>query len=287
MTRAIFLPWLWRYYRPLIFVFLMSSLFFGTKSLKDAFALDILFYSPFILCSFSYVLCLAMGKLDWSMGAIVGFAGIAHLTSTLETNNLYCGYLAGILVGIIVGAINGWMVGILKWPSLLATLGTMLVLNPTNQFLLQQEKLSRAVETYLNNHSNTTALPLALLIGWFGVLLVVLKFTKLKLYTIAIGEDHFQALRFSENPKVIIVLVYILQGMTAGLTGACVVGFQPRHGYASYETLPLLVLTAGLIGGMKLKGGGRPSLINLFYAIGIVLCLLTWWTHGIQLFLSP
>ena len=282
-----FLAALKRFYLPLFLLVLSASLFFGIKSQNLDMASEILFYSPFILCSVSYLLCLAMGKLDWSIGAIVVFAGIAQLTSTFETNNLYCGYLAGLLAGMILGAINGWMVGILKWPSLLATLGSMLVLNYINQFFLQQKKMSLVMEYYLKSHPHELALPCVFLIGGLIFLLIIIKTTKLKLYAMAIGEDHVQALRFSENPKVIIVLVYIIQGMTAGLSGACLVAIEPMRVYVTYETLPLLVLAAGLLGGMRLKGGGRPSLIKLFYAIGIVLCILTWGRHGIQLFLRP
>jgi ribose/xylose/arabinose/galactoside ABC-type transport system permease subunit len=239
--------------------------------------------SPLIFCALSTMLCLAMGKLDWSMGTIVAFSGIASLLSQHETGSLLCAYLGGLTAGFIIGGINGWMIGILRWPSLLATFGTFLVFSRINNFITYQKYFTDALASLSPiNTSDSLKWLYGLLLFWLLVLIFVLKFSKLKLYTIAIGEDLAQALRFPEEPKVIIVMVYVLQGLTAGLTGTCLVQYQVQNVYQNHELLPLLALGACCCAGMKLKGG-RPPIFKLACTLGIFLCciqLFEFWSQS-------
>lgn len=235
---------------------------------------------PLILLSISTALCLAMKRLDWSMGPTVYSASLCANLSYLETGSITCGVLGGVIFGLLTGMFNGCLIGRLRLHSLLVTLGMALlsehfqILNKNWISAPQREQHQvQALETWSNiihHPSSFIALTLSFLI-FLALFLVFLGRSNLLLYAVAIGSDERQTWRLPEKVSVVIFSCYLLQGFVAGIAGVMFSWTQPyletsQHGHG----LSLAILSSCLLGGMSFEGS-RPHFPSLTCGIGIVI----------------
>lgn len=197
------------------------------------------------------------GGVDLSAGSVMGLSGItmAHAYMNLGWPGPLA-LLAGLAAGTAVGLANGALVGGLKLPPFIATLGFLSIARGlsywvTGGITISIETAARpsAILAFLADHAWAAAVVLAA-IGW----LVLARFSWGR-YVYAVGGNE-EAARFAGLPiGAIKAGIYAAAGLCAALAG-CSMALRFGSAYvaigAGYE---LQIIAACAIGGVSFSGG--------------------------------
>ena len=166
--------------------------------------------------------------------------------------------LAGSLTaGLILGLINGFTVGYMRIPPMLATLGSLGA--GLGIALLLQNGVN--VATYaLNPVATSHAIPgipnliiIALLVVAAGY--VLMHMAVFGRHTLAIGSSEEAARRVGLKVERHLLKVYTLGGLASGLGGFLAVAYFSTTSVAGHSTDNLQAITAVALGGTSLFGG--------------------------------
>ena len=233
---------------------------------------------PLALVAMAQVFVLLVGDLDISVGAIMTTCVIIAstiITSNAEGGTVLLGILAMLGAGIGIGIVNAGLVHVIKIPSIIATLGTLSILEglallarPIPAGLISFDFLdSLTVSAGFMPYAFIGLVVLAVLLDLW------LHWSRSGLETRAVGYDQRSARRLSTPEKRIRVRAFILSGFMAAVASlflAAQVGVgDARVG----STFALSSIAAAVLGGTSL-GGGRGSFFGAMMA-ALFLSLIT------------
>lgn len=166
--------------------------------------------------------------------------------------------LAGSLfAGLCLGLVNGFAVGYMRIPPLLATLGTLGA--GLGVALLLQNGVNTATYT-LNPVASGKLIPGVPNVVLIGLVVVVggavlLHLSVFGRHTYAIGSNEEAARRVGINVERHLLKVYVLGGMCSGFGGYLSVAYFSTTSIAGHSTDNLQAITAVALGGTSLFGG--------------------------------
>ncbi len=192
--------------------------------------------------------------------------------------------LVGLGAGTLAGMLNGVLVAIMKLPPFIVTLGTWNIVMATNFIYSANETLREADITAQTTalHFFGSSFKLGTAVFTFGVigmvLLVlvlwyVLNHTAWGRHLYAVGDDPDAAQLSGIRVNRVLISVYGLAGLIAGLAAWVSIGrngsISPSAAVTDYN---LQAITAAVIGGISLFGGRGSILGTLFGAmiVGVV-----------------
>jgi len=208
---------------------------------------------------------------------------------------------AALVGGLLIGAINGVLVGYMRIPPMLATLGTLG--GGLGVALLLRKGVN--VATYaLNPVANGHVIPgvtnlvvialLVVVIGYIG-----LHYSVFGRHTLAIGSSEEAARRVGLKVERHLLKVYIVGGVANGFAGFLSLAYFSTTSVGGHTTDNLQAITAVALGGTSLFGGVATILgtligvwipavlqngfiiigVNPYWqmvAVGVVLILAVW-----------
>jgi ribose/xylose/arabinose/galactoside ABC-type transport system permease subunit len=212
-----------------------------------------------VITGCAVTLLMISGNFDLSIGSILGLTGMLSAFFVSAGMPLWISLIASTLIGTATGLLNGLMVVVLKIPSIIATLGTMyaarglaLVITGGNSI-----HLGLGPQFTLLGRGFLGPVPIMLLItlAILGIFFFIESRTILGKYSFAIGGNRRTALLSGINVGAIVILLYVLVGTLAGLSGTLMasrlgVG-QPMVG----QGFEFDVIVAIILGGTSLEGG--------------------------------
>jgi ribose transport system permease protein len=223
-------------------------------------------------------LVLIAGGIDLSVGSVMalgsGLLAVARVNWQLPLPFAIALCLG---IGLLAGLANGLITVCWSVPSFIVTLG-MLEVARGGAYLVTD---SRSI--FVGDAMGTTGTPLPV-IGLspafiLAALVVVagetlLSRTVLGRYIVAIGTNR-EAVRLSGiDPRPVVVSVFALSGLLAGLSGVFQVAYLESADPNSGIGLELSAIAAVVIGGTSLMGG-RGSVISSFLGVLIIAVLQT------------
>jgi ribose transport system permease protein len=165
-----------------------------------------------------------------------------------------CGSL---LAGLALGLVNGFAVGYMRIPALLATLGT-LGAGLGIALLLQNgvNTATYALDPVSGGHA-IPSVPNLITIAALAVILsaVLLNKSVFGRHTLAIGSNEEAARRVGIKVERHLLKVYALGGAMSGLAGFLSVSYFTTTSVSGHSTDNLHAITAVAIGGTSLFGG--------------------------------
>lgn len=219
--------------------------------------------SVIILIAFGATLVIIAGQIDLSVGSVAAFSGVAAawlLNSNLWPANLPPGFgiLVGVLCGATWGAVNAVLVGWLRLPSFVATLGTMGMARGLTYIVAGGQTIDMSANLRPLAEGNWLGLPIPLwiVIVCAALLSWVLRCTVIGRAVYAVGGNS-QAARFAGiDERKTLLFVYTVAGALTGLAAMIEVArlsnsAQPNTG----DTYPLDAIASVVIGGGSLLGG--------------------------------
>jgi fructose transport system permease protein len=187
-------------------------------------------------------------------------------------------------LGLICGAVFGWLNGVLitrlKMPPFIVTLGTLSIIGALNTFYSQSETIRmqdiEANAPFLSLMGNQLQIADARIM-WGSFLLILLAIavwyilnrTAFGRHVYATGDDPEAARLAGIDTDKILLSVYMLAGLVAGIAGWALIGRVGAISPTAGENMNLNSITAVVIGGTSLFGG-RGSIVGTLVGALIV-----------------
>ena len=216
--------------------------------------------------------------IDLSVGSLIAFSGVitALAIQSLGGDNpaiwhLWMGAMSGAIVCGLIGMFTGGLVTIFRIPAFIATLGIMFIAKGLAFIFSDSAPVPIANEAFgwLGRGRTFFGLPnsVILMLALFFTAHILMTRTSIGRYIYAVGGNP-EAARLSGVPvKLVLVFVYTLTGLLAGLGGVMEASLHITGDPKSGDLVELKVIAAVVVGGTSLAGGqGRilGTLIGAF-----------------------
>jgi ribose transport system permease protein len=219
-------------------------------------------FSWIAIAAFGESMVIIIGGVDLSVGAVMALAGLISALCLQAGFSVPFAVVAGLLTGGVVGWINGMMVGHVKLPPFIVTLGTMsiargIIFGLTGGWPVRNLPQGFRILGQADLSLGPWFLPLPVLVMLALTVLVSLLLgqTVLGRYIYALGNSERALLVAGISVTQIKVLVYTLGGLLTAIGGLLMtarLGVAAPTAAVGYE---LDIIAAAIIGGTSLFGG--------------------------------
>jgi len=209
-------------------------------------------------------------EVDLSVGASLAFTGCIGMAAINATHSLTLGILAALAFAGGVGLVNGLVVTKLRVNSLIATIGTMMMLQG-GVYLFTREAVQNhhhlAGFTDLGaGYVGPIPLPVIVAAVIFLVAWVTLRFTTLGRYLYAVGANE-KAVRLSGlRSERLKLFAFVVTGLCVGIAGLILSSLMNAGQPTAGRGFELTVIAAVILGGTSLLGG-RGSLFGTLLGV--------------------
>lgn len=210
------------------------------------------------IISVGMTLVILTGGIDLSVGSIVALTGSVTAGLLVGGQAIFPAVLMGMFVGGVLGFVNGLLITRAEIPPFIATLGTMTIARGLTLVYTEGRPITGMEETFRflgGGYLASIPVPVIIMVLIFVVTYIMLKKTRLGRYIYAIGGNEEAARLSGINTKKILLSVYVLGGLLAGVSGIIMASrlnsAQPTAGI-SFE---LDAIAAVVLGGTSLSGG--------------------------------
>jgi len=222
----------------------------------------------FIFADSVVIALLALGEsfvmlgrgIDLSVGSMMGLAAII-VGFRIQNNGmtLIPAVLLAAAIGLVLGLGNGLLVGWVRLPPIIATLGTLSVYSGL-EFVTTNGNQVDTIPNSFTNLGSTTVLPgipviLLLVLPFVIVSALVLRYTVFGRSIYAAGDDAEAAYRAGVPVRRVLLMTYVISGLFAGLAGVAFLIYTSGASSTTGINDNLSAIAAALIGGTALTGG--------------------------------
>lgn len=232
--------------------------------------------APLAILTAGQLFVIVSGGFDLSQGSMVSFVVVgAALLIDNDPTNTYWAIGLLLLFGVFIGLLNGFVVSYLKVPSLIATLGTLLMVRGAGLYWS-----GGAPRGYLTDNFRVFGrgfiqeVPLIERFPYAVIVLVVFALIAYFLFhrtnygrqLLAIGDNPLAARLSGVKVKRVRMIAFVLSAVFAVVAGILVGGFG---GVAvdTGEGLELQAISAAVLGGAVLLGGRGSVPAAIFGAL--------------------
>ncbi|CCV08526.1 D-ribose transporter subunit; membrane component of ABC superfamily [Mesorhizobium metallidurans STM 2683] len=209
-------------------------------------------------------------EVDLSVGASLAFVGCIGMAVLNSTHSLALGMLAALAFSGGVGLFNGLVVTRLRVNSLIATIGTMMMLQG-GVYLFTREAVqnhNRLVSFTDLGAGYVGAVPVPVILAAliFVIAYVTLRFTTLGRYLYAVGANE-KAVRLSGlRSERLKLFAFVVTGLCVGVAGMILSSLMNAGQPTAGRGFELTVIAAVILGGTSLLGG-RGSLFGTLLGV--------------------
>ncbi|MEG9862537.1 MAG: ABC transporter permease [Parvularculales bacterium] len=207
----------------------------------------------------SAVICTA--GIDLSVGSLVGLSGIVTGLIMQAGFGIELGFLGCMSVAALVGLVNGYLIAYLRMPPFVVTLGMLSVVVSLARVVSNNQMIwmfgpDQELFEWIGGES---VLGVPNVVWVLGILTAIFwwiwRYTTWGRWVIAIGGNS-NAARLAGIPvERVIVSVYVVCSLCAGLAAFMFVGYTGSVTNGMGFTWELTVIAATVIGGANLLGG--------------------------------
>ena len=239
--------------------------------------------SFFAIMAVGVTMIIISGGIDLSVGSIYALSGVLTAMALRSLGDMGTLPTVGIAVvmclglGLLCGLINGLMVVGLRVHPFIITLGTMwvfrgiaFVASKANSILVPQP-LTSAIKSTLGLSPSLYPVPLLVMLAVTAAGAVYLARTVMGRHVYAVGGNPEASRYAGLNNGRILVSVYALSGLAAGVAALVGSGYYGSASCADATGYELYVIASAVVGGASLSGG-RGSAVNAM--LGAVLIVL-------------
>jgi ribose transport system ATP-binding protein len=241
---------------------------------------------PLVLVSMGQASALLVGGFDVSVAALMTMCVVTAsftMTPTMSGLALLPGALALVAVGLATGVFNALLIRVLRLPSIVATLGTLSVLEGAS--LLLRSYPQGAINANVTNVLTSTVsfVPLA----FVGVVLLAaladlwLYRTRPGLALRAVGLDATSSRRLGMSTGRTVLLAFVVCSVMASIAGFYLVA-EVQVGSPIVGNQALESIAAAVLGGASLAGGKGS-----FFGTMLAALFLTEINNVLPLFQQP
>jgi len=210
------------------------------------------------------------GGIDLSVGSVMGLSGIMAGIVMAAGYPLWAGLAACLLSAMAAGAVNGFFIAYLKMSPFVVTLGMLaiarsLALVISNNRMFYEFGPDQALFLEIGGGQVLgLANPVWILIVFTAIYAWFYRYSTWGRYVFAIGGNAEAAKLTGVPVERIVMSVYVISGLMAGIASFLMVGWLGSVTNALGQTYELQVIAATVIGGANLTGGSG-------YAVGAMI----------------
>lgn len=205
-------------------------------------------------------LVILISGIDLSVGAVVTLANLMT-ASVLDGRDGRLPYalLVSVALGALVGLVNGAVISFIKVPDLVATLATMTIVTGVGYLLTNgaprgtSSPLLNSLMTHRFAGFLTTGVLFWALLA--AVTIVVLQRSVAGRYIYATGLNREASFYAAVPVTRVVISLYVLSGVTAGLAGFLLTGYTGSSYLGSGSSYQLASIAAVVLGGVSIFGG--------------------------------
>lgn len=213
--------------------------------------------APLALIAMATMPSVVSGGLDISIGPLANFVGILFsyvlLPSGMSTP--WVSIPICLAIGAAIGAINGFVVSVLRYQAIIATLASFIILGGINVMIAPTAQTHPANWT---SHLARTVLGIPgglLMLVVVGVVWFALSRTAFHRSLYAVGGDAPASYSAGVPLVRVRIAAYMLGGAVAALAGLTLVGMVGSIDYSYGQQYALVGIAAVALGGAALRGG--------------------------------
>ncbi len=254
-----------------------------------------------IILGIGVTFVLITGNVDMSVGGIIALTGVlsvyfsqgANVSQNTLANGLGLPYIVAVILALLcamgVGAINAFFIARLKVPSIIITLGTMMLARGTAQVITQGAQRNTSLPDAFGVLGSLgipgTSIRLSILVMLVLIIIafIVEKKTVIGRRIYLIGANPVAARLSGINVAKYLSALYIFSALLAGIAGILLAS-EFKSGVSSRATgYEFDALVISLLGGVSIAGG-FGSVLGMFVG-AIILSVVTSAATG--MLLSP
>lgn len=204
------------------------------------------------------------GGIDLSAAAILALSALVG-GNLIGGGHVFLGCLATLATGLGCGALNGGLITIGRMPPIIATLGTLYIIQSCATLY------SGGQCVYINGNLGLLGngfVPLVLTLLVFAVGYLAMRFTRLGRYVYAIGGNEESARLAGISPTRVKMAVYVTSGLLAALAALVTMGINNTFQANDVVDYLLAAIAAVVIGGTSIMGG-EGSVLGTMIGVGI------------------
>jgi ribose/xylose/arabinose/galactoside ABC-type transport system permease subunit len=245
--------------------------------------------APLLTLAGAFTLLMVSGYIDLSVGSAMGLSAVVYALLAINGVPFLPAFVLTVLVGAGLGMINGLLVVRLKITPVIATLITLSLFKGMALLLVQDGvsaiKSGGAMKMpgWFNSYGREgviLGLPMAFWVAVAVTLALVIAQNRSLLgkYAAATGGNPMAAKLSGINTSKIVILLYVIVGMSAALAGIARSSFMSLGDPLSGDGMELNAILVVLIGGTAFSGGeGRVmrSFIGALIIMALTVGMLT------------
>ena len=275
-----------RYFRELSVVGALLAVLFGLAWFAPA------FFSPQPLLSLvtreAPTLVVACGmacviitrQIDISVGSMFSVCSVCAGLLVARGWPLVLVLPASVGLGALFGAFNGFLVAVLRLPSIVVTLATMVTLRQGLNLIRQGEfvNLPDRVQWFGLSQTAGQLVLVGAALGLLVALAWAMRHVAAGRYLYAVGSDAEAARLAGIRPQRVTLLVFVFIGALTGLGAMMNLAQSPQVQPLTGNGLELKVIAAVVVGGVAISGG-RGNLWGAFAGLLLLACVSPALTH--------
>lgn len=260
----------------LFFLILQPSRFGGSESIFILFQQALL--PSVTACGIYFIV--SMGLFDFSVGANIVLSAI--IASKLFPVAGYWGFvLGGLITGTLIGLVNGFTYITFRIPSIIVSVGLMIIYECLGMFISDGSIITLVSSQRMLGKAplNIIGSLIAFIFAYF-----LIKFTRIGVYTRAIGNNENIVKLMGINVDKYKMLGFAICGLFSGITGVLTISYSssiaPLLNMESLDRnfLPLM----GCFVGIALKKYVNPILAIIIGEFSITMLINGLMTNGID-----
>ena len=196
--------------------------------------------------------------IDLGAGSIVALTAVVSAMAMEQTGMLIPSYIIGLVIGAVCGLFNGFVIGKMRIPPFVATLGLMgiargIALIITNG--VPQYQLIPGSDFLGQGRVLGVPVPTIAVFVLYLLCYVILSYTRRGRYTYAIGSNAQASFLSGINVSRQIIWIYTIAGVTAAIAGITELSRIGSGQPAAGGDYALDSIAAVVLGGTSLQGG--------------------------------
>jgi len=230
------------------------------------------------IMSLGMLLVILTKGIDVSVASIISAVTVITGYSLVHwSSNILFTIIIACFSGTLMGFLNGILVGKLKIPPIVATLGTMSIIMGLTLYLTNGTWITGIPENFISfgrirffpvhlSDGRIIGTPMQIIFLLASIIVVwfILKKTVIGRGIYAIGGNLESAERMGFKPDRILIFVYSLEGFLIGLAGVVNTSIMRQVDPNAFLGLELKVIAAVVLGGTSVLGGYGSVLGTLF-----------------------
>ena len=211
------------------------------------------------------------GNFDISVGKIAAIGGTIIMSLLSTGHNFIVSFGAALLVGALIGLINGFAVAIVKIPSLIATMGMVVILQGLIFVYTGGYPISFFNPVLIViGRGSVLGVPVAVIIFFIGVIIanIILKKTITGRRIYSVGGNEESSKLSGINTVKYKIMVFVINGITAIIGGLILVSRLSTATPTAGEGYDMDAIASVVIGGTSVNGGEGSVLRTI---IGVLL----------------